>query len=101
MELRFYEDPETGQPHFYKHGVTEREVEEVLRGRGEDVRASGNSRRKIGTTSVGRCLQVFYVPDEDPGSMFVIPAYEPQGKPSADDSVENQNEPTEISSWVG
>ena len=38
MELRFYEDPDTGQPHIYGHGVTEREVGEVLRGPGEDLR---------------------------------------------------------------
>ena len=80
MELRFYEDPDTGQPHIYGHGVTEREVEEVLRGAGEDLRATGNSRRKIGQTSAGRFLQVFYVPDEDPDSVFVITAYEPHGK---------------------
>ncbi|SRR5437899_458368 len=66
MELRFYEDPDTGQPHIYAHRVSEQEVEEVLRGRGEDLRATGNSRRKIGQTSAGRYLQVFYVPDEDP-----------------------------------
>ncbi|HLN32488.1 MAG TPA: hypothetical protein VK395_32470 [Gemmataceae bacterium] len=70
MELRFYENPDTGQPHIYRHGVTEQEVEEVLRGRGEDLRAAGNSRRKIGKTSAGRYLQVFYVPDEDPDSLF-------------------------------
>ena len=29
---------------------------------------------------VGRYQQVFYVPDEDPDSVFVITAYEPQGK---------------------
>jgi hypothetical protein len=80
MELRFFEDSDTGQPHIYGHGVTEGEVEEVLRGRGEDLRAAGNSRRKIGQTAAGRCLQVFYVPDEDPESLFVITAYEPQGK---------------------
>ena len=80
MELRFYEDPDTGQPHIYAHRVSEQEVEEVLRGRGEDLRATGNSRRKIGQTSAGRYLQVFYVPDEDPESVFVITAYEPQEK---------------------
>lgn len=80
MEIRYYEDPDTGQPHVYAHGVTEQEVEEVLRGRGEDLRATGNSRRKIGQTSAGRYLQVFYVPDEDPDSVFVITAYEPQSK---------------------
>ncbi len=70
MELRFYEDPDTAQPHIYAHGVTEQEVEEVLRGRGEDLRASRNSRRKIGRTSAGRYLQVFYVPDENPDSLL-------------------------------
>ena len=60
-------------------------MEEVLRGRGEDLRATGNSRRKLGQTSAGRYLQifyvpVFYVPDEDSDSVFVITAYEPQGK---------------------
>jgi hypothetical protein len=76
MELRFYEDPDTGQPHIYKHGVSEQEVEETLRSSGEDIRATGNSRRKIGQTSAGRYLQVFYVPDLNPESIFVITAYE-------------------------
>jgi len=80
MDLRFYEDPETGQSHIFEHAVTEKEVEEVLRTRGEDVRASGNARRKIGRTSAGRYLQVFYVPDEDGCGAFVITAYEPQSR---------------------
>ncbi len=74
MELRFYKDADTGQPHIYEHGVTEQEVEEVLRGRGEDLRATGNSRRKIGQTSADRYMQVFYVPDVEPDSAFVITA---------------------------
>ena len=80
MDVRYYLDPDTGQPHIYGPGVTEQEVEEVLRGRGEDLRATGNARRKIGQTSAGRYLQVFYVPDEDPNSVFVITANKPQGK---------------------
>jgi hypothetical protein len=80
MELRFFKDPDTGEPHIYDHGVTEQEVRDVLRGRGEDVKADGNTRRKIGQTSAGRYLQVFYVPDEDPQSVFVITAFEPQSK---------------------
>lgn len=80
MEIRFFEDPETDQPHIHRRGVTEQEVAEVLRGRGEDLRSSGNSRRKIGRTAAGRCLQVFYVLDEIPDSVFVITAYEPQAK---------------------
>jgi hypothetical protein len=80
MVVRYYLDPDTGQPHIYGQGVTEQEVEEVLRGAGEDLRAARDSRRKIGQTAAGRYLQVFYVPDEDPESVFVITAYEPQGK---------------------
>jgi len=38
---------------------------------------------KLGQTWVGRYLQVIYVPDEDPGSLFVITAYELQGKAKA------------------
>jgi hypothetical protein len=80
MDIRYFLDPDTGQPHIYTHGVTQKEIEEILHGRGEDLRATGNSRRKIGQTAAGRLLQVFYVPDEDPASVFVITAYDPQDK---------------------
>ena len=80
MEIRYYLDPDTGDPHIYEHDVTEREVEQVLRGPGEDVAAQRGSRMKLGQTSAGRYLQVIYVPDEDPGSAFVVTAYELQGK---------------------
>ena len=36
MNVRFYLDPRTGDPHIYHHGVTETEVEEVLKRTGED-----------------------------------------------------------------
>ena len=80
MEVRYNVDPDTGQPHIYGHGVTEQEVEEVLRGRGEDTRAARDSRRKTGQTMAGRYLQIFYVPDKDPESVFVITAFEPRGQ---------------------
>jgi len=35
VNLRFYLDPETGEPHIYSHGVTEEEVEDVMRNPGE------------------------------------------------------------------
>jgi hypothetical protein len=35
---------------------------------------------KLGQTASGRYLQVIYVPDEDPDSVFVITAYELRGK---------------------
>jgi hypothetical protein len=36
MEVRYHLDPDTGQPHIHGHGVTESEVEYVLRHPGED-----------------------------------------------------------------
>ena len=39
------------------------------------------SRVATGRTSVGRYLRVIYVPDPVPDSIFVIPAYDPRGKP--------------------
>jgi hypothetical protein len=36
VELRFYIDPVTGEPHIYRHKVSEEEVEDVLRRPGED-----------------------------------------------------------------
>jgi hypothetical protein len=80
MDVRFYNDPETGQPHIYGHGVTEDEVREVLQGPGEDFPAARGPRMKLGQTSAGRYLQVIYVPDADPNSVFVITAYELRGK---------------------
>ncbi len=80
MEIRYYLDPETGQPHIYGHGVIEVEVEQVLRGAGDDLAASIGSRMKLGRTGAGRYLQVVYVPDEDSEDLFVITAYELHGK---------------------
>ncbi len=80
MEIRFYLDPETGLPHIYDHGVTEEEVEQVLRASGGDVQGSRGSRMKLGRTLAGRYLQVIYTPDEEPGNVFVITAYELTGK---------------------
>ena len=80
MEVRFYRDAESGQAHIYRHGVIEAEVDEVLRGPGEDLPARRGSRMKIGQTTAGRCLAVIYVPDINPNDVFVITAYELKGK---------------------
>lgn len=80
MDVRFFFDPDTRQPHIYGHGVTEEEVEQVMRGPGEDLPAANRSRMKLGRTTGGRYLQVVYSPDEEPGSVFVITAYELRGK---------------------
>lgn len=81
MNIRFYMDPTTGQPHIREHGVDEVEVEDVLQTPGEDRPGREGSRIVIGQTRSGRYLRVVYVPDPDPSSVFVITAYELKGKP--------------------
>ena len=78
MEIRFYEDPETGLPHIYEHNVTEEEVRQVLHHAGSP-RHTGLADKAV-QTSAGRLLQVIYVPDAEPDSVFVITAYELRGK---------------------
>ena len=81
MNIRFYRDPATGEPHIYNHDVTEEEVEEVIHRPGEDRRGREGARVAIGQTRAGRALRVIYVPDPEPDSIFVITAYELRGKP--------------------
>ena len=83
MNLRYYIDPETGDPHIHNHGVDEKEVEDVIRNPGEDRPGREDSRVAIGQAQSGRYLRVIYVPDPEPNSIFVITAYELAGKPLA------------------
>lgn len=76
MELRFFIDSSTGQPHIYGYNVTEAEVEDVLLRPVEDRPGSEGSRVALGQTEAGRYLKVIYVPDPEPGSVFVITAYD-------------------------
>ena len=80
MELKFFIDPETEQPHIYDHGVTEAEVREVLARPGLVLTGSKNSRFTLGQTSAGRCLKVVHAPRKDGPGIFVITAYELRGK---------------------
>ena len=79
MELRFYIDPESGQPHIFDHGVTEEEVRQVLVGRGDDFRGRRKSRIRFGQTLTGRYLKVIYVPDVKSAALLVITAYDLRG----------------------
>lgn len=81
MNVRYYLDPETRQPHIHEHGITEDEVEWILARPGEDEPCTGGSRQAIGQTSADRYLRVIYVPDEDGGGVFVVTAYPLTGKP--------------------
>jgi len=76
VRLRYYIDPATGEPHIYRHNVEEDEVEDVLAKPIEDRAGTEGSRVGIGQTEAGRYLRVIYVPDPEPGSAFVITAYD-------------------------
>jgi hypothetical protein len=83
VDLRFYLDPETGEPHIFEHGVSEEEVEEVLANPREERAGRGGSRVVIGATEAGPILRVIYAPDPHPDTLFVITAYDLRGKPLA------------------
>jgi hypothetical protein len=83
MELRFYLDAETGEPHIYEHGVSKEEVSDVLRDPGENRSGREGSWVAIGATDGGRLLRVVYSPDPGMRSAFVITAYDLRGKPLA------------------
>lgn len=81
MRVRFYIDPQTGRPHIENHGVREAEVGDVLRKPAEDRPGREGSRVALGQTRAGRHLRVIYVPDPEPGGVFVITAFDLAGKP--------------------
>jgi hypothetical protein len=76
VRIRFYIDPDTGQPHLYRHGVDEAEAEQVLARPIEDRPCREGARVALGQSRGGRYLRVIYVPDPEPNSVFVITAYE-------------------------
>jgi hypothetical protein len=76
LDVRFYIDPETGAAHIERHGVSEREVRDVLARPLEDRPARAGAMAALGQTTGGRYLRVIYVPDAEPDSVFVITAYE-------------------------
>ena len=80
MELKFFIDPETEQPHIFNHGVTEAEVRQVLARPGLVLKGDENSRFALGQTEAGRYLKVVYAPRKDGPGIFVITAYELRGK---------------------
>jgi uncharacterized DUF497 family protein len=82
--IRFFRDPESGQPHIYNHNVSEGEVEEVFRNSplNESGRPSKSGRpthMALGTTDAGRKLKVIYALDDDGIGVFVISAYDLRG----------------------
>ena len=81
MGVRYYVDPDTGQPHTYGHGVDGSGGGGMDSGdASEDNACSGGSRQALGMTAHGRCLRVIYVPDEEGNGVFVVTAYPLTGK---------------------
>ena len=80
MEIRYHWDDDVDRPHIAAHGVSENEVEEVLRRPLEDLPGPRDSRIMIGRTVAGRLLKVICVPDEDRMGVFVVTAYDLAGK---------------------
>ena len=78
MRLRFYIDPELGEPHFTRHEVAESEIRRVLERPQARYRGSRGALIAIGQTDEGRWLQVIFVEDPNPNSYFVITAYTPR-----------------------
>jgi hypothetical protein len=67
-------------PHIYNHQIDEDEVLDVLQNPGEDQAGREGSRMALGQTASGKYLRVVYVPDPEPDSVFVITAYQMNGK---------------------
>jgi len=63
VDVRFYVDPVTREPHFRRHGVMQAEVLQALKARDEDRPGAPGARVAIGRTEAGRHLRVIYVPD--------------------------------------
>jgi hypothetical protein len=80
VEIRFYIDPETDQPHIYKHGVTEEEVAWVLADPREVEQGRDDSLIAFGRMMSHKLLKVVYVPDVKEDSAFVVTAYRLTGK---------------------
>lgn len=58
INIRYYIDPKTNEPHIYNHGVHEYEVKDVLIRPGEDRPGVEGSRIALGQTKSGRYLRV-------------------------------------------
>lgn len=78
--IRFHIDRATGIPHVYNHGVDESEVLDVLDGPSEDRPGREGSRIVVGQTRGGRFLRVIYSLDPEVDDLFIITAYELNGK---------------------
>jgi hypothetical protein len=79
MDVWFYIDPETDQPHIYQHGVTKEEALRVFNRPGVTIKGRGDARIALGQTAAGRYLKVVAVPRRSGDGWMVITAYDLRG----------------------
>ena len=79
MNVRYNVDADTGLPHMYQHGVSEEEVDEILRRPIDSRHGDGDSVIVTGKTWRGRFLRVMVAFDADRQGCFVITAYDLRG----------------------
>jgi uncharacterized DUF497 family protein len=72
-------DPETNEPHFAKHGVSEQEAIDVLEDPDLVLKGAEDTYSAFGQTRGGRWLRVIYV-QRSPETARIITAYTPRPK---------------------
>lgn len=77
MRLRFYIDPETGEPHIHNHHVEEWEVWDICDEPLESRPGGDGTTVLLGQTRNGRFIRVICRRDEHRDSTLIITAYEP------------------------
>jgi len=60
MEIEFYIDADTGEPHIARHGVEKWEAIDVLENAEVSYNGRGGTLVAVGQTRSGRCLRVIY-----------------------------------------
>lgn len=80
MQIRYFRDADTGLPHIFGHGVSDAEVDDVLRRPLENLPGRRKS-RVINRTRSGRVITIICVLDEDGAGVFVVTAFDLRGKP--------------------
>lgn len=80
MDIRYYIDRDTGEPHIHAHSVSASEAEDVLRRPLEETAGREHTVVALGLTRAGRYLKIIYSPDPDGDGIFVITAFDLPGK---------------------
>jgi hypothetical protein len=103
MELRFWEDPETGLPHIYVHDVTEAEVQQVLDRPGLDYPEAQDAAFAWEQRLLGAISRWFTFPTRGPGVPLSSALINCAAKPSkhfAARKGERRDEKATLAAWL-